>query len=190
MQFKTPEEYKPGDILISHGEIQMKIQTISSEIESYFHGKNVLIIGVMKGSFMVMADLIRALHEAGLYDLTVSALTVSSYGSQTVSSKRPTLKHEIDIDVKGRHILLVEDIIDTGYTLKFVIDELLLRGALSIKTFSLLSKPSRREVNIDADYIGFVIPNVWIQGYGLDTDEWGRGNPDIIIGPIVGTIDK
>lgn len=186
MNFKSKEEYKPGDTLISHGDIQMKIHKIASTIAADFNGKNVLVIGVMKGSFMVMADLIRALHEAGLHDLTVAAVTVGSYGSETVSSKKPKLKHEIDIDIKGRNILLIEDIVDTGHTLQFIIDELLARGVLSVKTFSLLSKPSRREIKIEADYIGFIIPNVWVQGYGLDTDEWGRGNPDIIIGPVVG----
>ena len=184
MKFKTPQEYKPGEILISHGDIQMKLHKMASEIASDFRGKHVLVIAVMKGSFMVLADLIRALHEAGLHDLTVSAVTVGSYGSKTVSSKKPKLKHEIDIEVKDRHILLVEDIVDTGHTLQFVIAELQDRGAASVKTFSLLSKPACREITIDADYIGFTIPNVWVQGYGLDTDEWGRGNPNIIIGPV------
>lgn len=184
MIFKEPHEYKPGDILISHTEIDRQIHHIAAQISHEYKEKKLLVIAVMKGSFMVLADLIRALHTAGLHDLTVSAVTVGSYGGDTVSNKKPKFKHEVDIDVKDRHILLVEDIIDTGHTIQFVKETLTEKGAASIKCFSLLSKPSRREVPVEAEYVGFVIPNVWVQGYGLDTDEWGRGNPEVIVGPI------
>ncbi len=184
MIFKKPDDYKPGDIFIPSIEIEKRIHEVAVDIYHHYKGKNVLIVAVMKGSFMVLADLIRALHTAGLHDLSVSAVTVGSYGAETISSKKPFFKHEIDIDVKDRHVLLVEDIIDTGHTIQFVMNELQKKGAASIKCFSLLSKPSRREVEIEADYSGFVIPNVWVQGYGLDTDEWGRGNPNVIVGPV------
>ena len=184
MQFKQTDQYKPGDVLISRDEITKKLEEVAKIIAKDYAGQKVLLVTIMKGSFMVLADLIRALHEAGLTDTTLTALTVGSYGSGTESSRKPRFKHEVDVHVKDRHVLLVEDIVDTGHTLQFVIDELKSRGAKSIKTFALLSKPSRREIEIEAEYVGFVIPNLWVQGYGLDTDEWGRGNPDIIIGPI------
>ncbi len=144
----------------------------------------------MKGSFMVTADLIRALHTAGMRNMQVSAITVGSYGLGTVSTKKMTFKQDADIEVKGRDILLVEDIVDTGRTLKYVIDSLNKRSPASIRSFSLLSKPARREVAIEPDYTGFEIPDVWVQGNGMDTGEWGRGNPNIIIGPVKKQISR
>lgn len=183
IQFNDISQYKPGDILISETAIKKRLQILAAQMAKDYAKKNLLIITVMKGSFMVLADLIRELHTAGLEDFSVSAVTVGSY-SGTQSNRKPRFKHEIDIDAANRHILLVEDIVDTGHTLQFVMKELSKRNPASIECFSLLSKPSRREVTIDAKYVGFVIPNVWIQGYGLDTDEYGRGNPNIIVGPV------
>lgn len=184
LHFKNAEEYSPGDILITEDHIKQRIHELALQITSDYKGKKLLVITVMKGSFMLLADLIRALHTTGLDDVSISAVTVASYGAGTESNKKPTFKHEVDINGAGRHILLVEDIVDTGHTLQFVIDELKKQNPSSIKCVSLLSKPSRREISIEPDYIGFVIPNVWVQGYGLDTDEWGRGNPNVIVGPI------
>lgn len=173
--------YKPGIILISQYRIQSRVKELAQRIAKDYHGKDLVIVGIMKGTYILLADLTRELYSAGLKTFLVSFITAKSYGSGTVSKKDPNIVDQIDIELKNRHILLVDDIIDTGKTLKITVDSIK-KGAVSIRSFVLLSKDERREVSFEPDYYGFKIPNVWVQGYGMDTDEKGRGNRDIIIG--------
>ncbi len=174
--------YKPGETLISQRRIQKRTQEIARRIAQDYRGKDMVIVGIMKGTYVVLADLTRELYSAGLKTFSVNFITAKSYGSLTVSAKVPDIIDQIDIELKNKHVLLVDDIIDTGKTLKAVVDSLKKR-VISIRSFVLLSKDERREVSFKPDYVGFEIPNVWVQGYGMDTDEKGRGNKDIIVGP-------
>lgn len=185
IKFREAQEYKQGDILISSGVIQSRLEEMASDIVNRFYGQRVIVTGILKGAFMVMADLTRALHTAGLDDFTTSFMTVSSYGSGTESSRNIRLISPMDVDPRDRHVLLVDDIFDTTYSLQFCDAYARERGALSVVTFALLSKPERHETEYKADYIGFKIPNVWAQGYGMDTDQFGRGDPNIVVGPIL-----
>lgn len=176
------KKYVHGDILISAYQIKKYLKHISPLIAKRYKGKQMVMVGIMKGTFILLADLARHLLDAGLDDFSVSFITVQSYKSRTISGKLNIIQ-DIDINPKGRHILLVDDIIDTGRTLQAVHTLFKKRGAFSVCSFILLSKPERRTVSYEPDYHGFVIPNVWVQGYGMDTAEIGRGNKNIIIGP-------
>lgn len=178
---KRIKPYKPGETLISQHRIQKRVREIAQRIAQDYRGKDLVIVGIMKGTYVLLADLTRELYSAGLKTFLVGFITAKSYGSGTVSKKDPNITDQIDIELKNRNVLMVDDIVDTGKTLKTVIESLK-KKTLSIRSFVLLSKDERREVSFEPDYYGFKIPNVWVQGYGMDTDEKGRGNRDIIIG--------
>jgi hypoxanthine phosphoribosyltransferase len=178
------KDFKPGDVLIDAKTITNRLDEISSLIAVDYPSEFVLV-SILKGSCTVTADLQRALYKVGCTKFSTSFITLKSYLSGTESSRKPKLVQDVDFDPQNKHILLVDDIIDTGYTLLFLHRHLKERGA-SVHSFVLLSKPERREVDYEADYVGFTIPNVWVEGYGMDSDEKGRGNPDIIVGPSYG----
>ena len=155
------------EILITEEQIRSRIAELSREIERDYAGKDVLLIGVLKGAVMVMADLSR---ELGI-PVTMDWMAVSSYGSGTESSGVVRILKDLDTDLSGKTVLIVEDIIDSGLTLSWLLSNLRSRGPESIEIFTLLRKPDAARVEIDVKYVGFEIPNSFVVGYGLDYAE-------------------
>lgn len=163
--------------LFTEEEIAVRVETLAREIHSDEPG-DLLVVVVLKGSFVFAADLIRALEKAGA-SAQVDFVTLSSYGADKKSSGTVTLTHDLVEDVTGRSILLVDDILESGRTMAFARKTLLERGADSVKTCLLLDKPSNRKVDIEADYVGFSIGDEFVVGYGLDYAHRYRGLPFI-----------
>jgi hypoxanthine phosphoribosyltransferase len=164
--------------LISEADIQQRILTLAAEIErDYPAAHRIHLVAILKGGFMFMADLVRAMSER----VTMDFMAVSSYGKGTTSSGQVRVLKDLDSNVEGRHVILVEDIVDTGLTLHYLQDLLKARAPLSLKTACLLSKPSRRKVDVKVDYIGFTIEDHFVVGYGLDFDEKYRNLPYIAV---------
>lgn len=155
------------EILITEEQIRSRIAELSREVERDYAGKDVLLIGVLKGAVMVMADLSRELK----LPVTMDWMAVSSYGSGTQSSGVVRILKDLDTDLSGKTVLIVEDIIDSGLTLSWLIANLRSRGPESIEIFALLRKPEAARVEIDVKYVGFDIPNKFVVGYGLDYAE-------------------
>ncbi|WP_348788926.1 hypoxanthine phosphoribosyltransferase [Leifsonia sp. NPDC080035] len=155
------------EILITEEQIRSRIAELSREIERDYAGKDVLLVGVLKGAVMVMADLSR---ELGI-PVTMDWMAVSSYGSGTESSGVVRILKDLDTDLSGKTVLIVEDIIDSGLTLSWLLSNLRSRGPESIEIFTLLRKPDAARVEIDVRYVGFEIPNSFVVGYGLDYAE-------------------
>jgi hypoxanthine phosphoribosyltransferase len=152
--------------LYSAEDISVRIEQLAREIVA---AKLVdpLVVAVLKGSFIFAADLLRALHAAGL-EPEVEFITVSSYKRATVSSGRVEVVRDVESEVKGRDVLLIDDILESGRTLAFARDLLMARGAARVLSICLLEKPGKRAVKIDADFVGFVCPDVFVVGYGMD----------------------
>jgi hypoxanthine phosphoribosyltransferase len=181
----TPKyKVKPGDILISPSQIQDRIKEIAPQMVKRFKGKNLLIIGVLKGALLIMTDLGRELYKAGLTDVTLDFMRVESYGAGAESTGELKIIHDITTDPHKRNILIIDDINDTNLTLTGIIQHFKKRGAASISTFVLLEKPARHKVSFQPDFVGFQIPNVFVGGYGLDFDQYDRFNSNILVGPI------
>ncbi|WP_285115519.1 hypoxanthine phosphoribosyltransferase [Leifsonia sp. fls2-241-R2A-40a] len=155
------------EILITEEQIRSRIAELAREVERDYAGKDVLLIGVLKGAVMVMADLSRELR----IPVTMDWMAVSSYGSGTQSSGVVRILKDLDTDLSGKTVLIVEDIIDSGLTLSWLLSNLRSRGPESIEIFTLLRKPEAARVEIDVTYVGFDIPNQFVVGYGLDYDE-------------------
>lgn len=175
----SEEKYR-HEVLFTKEQIQKRVKDLAQKIHKDYQNKDLLVVGVLKGAFVFVSDLIRELDELGLRDLEIDFIGVSSYGSGKESSKSPQITKDTDTNMENRHVLLVEDITDTGYSLDTLLKVLRLRNPKSLKICALLSKPSRREVEVPIDYLGFKIPNVWVEGYGLDTDQKNRGIKDIV----------
>lgn len=166
------------NILLSQAQIQQRIQTLAAEIErDYPASEEIHLVAVLKGGFMFMADLVRAMSER----VTMDFMAVSSYGKGTSSSGQVRVLKDLDSNLEGRHVIVVEDIVDTGLTLHYLQDLLKARAPKSMKTACLLSKPSRRKVDVQVDYIGFTIEDHFVVGYGLDYAEKYRNLPYIAI---------
>jgi hypoxanthine phosphoribosyltransferase len=163
------------EILIEEDEIRAKLAELSRRIESDYADKDVLLVGVLKGAVMVMADLARELQ----IPITMDWMAVSSYGSGTESSGVVRILKDLDTDLTGRHVLIVEDIIDSGLTLSWLMANLNSRGPASIEICALLRKPEAARVDIDVKYFGFDIPNKFVVGYGLDYNEKYRNLRDV-----------
>jgi hypoxanthine phosphoribosyltransferase len=162
-------------ILISKRKIAVTIKRLADEIRQDYKDKNPLLVGILKGSFIFMSDLVRQLD----IPLEIDFIRLSSYGSGTQSSGQITLIHELPSRIQDRHVLVVEDIVDTGLTTTFLCNYIRQKGPASIKLCSLTDKPSRRKVPINIDYLGFSVPNRFIVGYGIDFNEKYRNLPDI-----------
>ncbi|OIV36848.1 hypoxanthine phosphoribosyltransferase [Mangrovactinospora gilvigrisea] len=162
-------------VLVTQEEIQAKIEEIAAEIDREYEGKDLLLVGVLKGAVMVMADLARALHSPVKMDW----MAVSSYGSGTQSSGVVRILKDLDTDIAGKHVLVVEDIIDSGLTLSWLLSNLSSRGPASLRVATLLRKPEAAKVDIDVQHVGFDIPNEFVVGYGLDYAERYRNLPFI-----------
>jgi len=164
--------------LISEPDIQHRIRSLAAEIErDYPPQDGIHLVAVLKGGFMFMADLVRAMSER----VTMDFMAVSSYGKGTTSSGQVRVLKDLDSNVEGRNIILVEDIVDTGLTLHYLQELLRARAPKSLKTACLLSKPSRRKVDVQVDYIGFTIEDHFVVGYGLDYAEKYRNLPHIAV---------
>lgn len=162
-------------VLVTEEEIRTRINQMGAELYEHFHDKNPLFLGVLKGSFVFMADLVRACQVKS----DVEFIAVSSYQNATVSSGRVQITHDLQQDITGRNVIIVEDILDSGNTLAFLKDYFLTKGAASITIATLLDKPSRRTKAITADYVGFVVPDEFVVGYGLDYCQQYRNVPYI-----------
>jgi len=165
---------KTIDVLFSADEIAVRLKIIANEI-ALKKPRNLLVLPILKGSFIFAADLIRALHEAGVVS-TVEFITVSSYGAGETSGNL-RLVHDIDSDVSGRDILLIDDILESGKTLSFVKDLVRQHGADRIFIAALLDKSMRRQTKIEADFVGFKCPDQFVVGYGMDSGHQFRQLP-------------
>ena len=162
-------------ILVSQKEIQERIQELAEEISTDYAGQDLLLVGVLKGAVMIMADLSRALPSP----VEMDWMAVSSYGSGTRSSGVVRILKDLDRDITGRHVLVVEDIVDSGLTLSWLLRNLKSRGPASVEVCALLRKPEAVTVSVNVKYVGFDIPNEFVVGYGLDYAERYRNLPFI-----------
>ena len=162
-----------GEVLISHQQIRERTEELGRQITEDYDGKDPLLICILKGGLMFLADLMRAID----LPLEIDFIAVSSYGDSTESSGVVRILMDLERNIQGRHVLIVEDIIDTGRTLSYIIENLRTRGPASIKVCTLLDKPARRELEIPIDYVGFTIPDRFVIGYGLDYGEIYRNLP-------------
>jgi len=164
-------------VLYSKETIEKRVQEIAQTLSDDYHGKEVVFICILKGAFIFLADLLRYLA----IPHTIDFMRVASYGSGTVSSGKITVTKDIETDINGKDVIIVEDIIDTGITLAFLKNKLQEKTPRSLKICALLDKKARREVEIDADYVGFSMDEGFVVGYGLDFDEKFRSLPDIYV---------
>ena len=164
-----------AEILIDAPTLQATITRMGEQITQDYAGKDLLLIGVLKGAIMFMVDLARAIN----LPVTLDFMAISSYGASTVSSGVVRILKDLDSSIEGKHVLIVEDIIDSGMTLSYLADYLRARGPASLKICALLNKPERRTSNVSIDYHGFDIPDKFVVGYGLDFAEVYRNLPYI-----------
>lgn len=165
------------EILVTEEQILAKLEEIAARVAEDYAGKDLLLVGVLKGAVMVMADFSRALPTSAQMDW----MAVSSYGAGTKSSGVVQIRKDLDTDIHGKHVLIVEDIIDSGLTLSWLLENFELRGAESIEVFALLRKPDAAKVEVNCKYVGFDIPNEFVVGYGLDYAEKYRNLRDVAI---------
>jgi len=163
------------EVMFSPEHLRTRIAELGAEITRDYAGKELAVVTVLKGSFMFCADLVRAID----LPLSVDFLGVSSYGSDTRSSGVVRITSDLSRPIEGKHVLLVEDIVDTGLTMEFLLENLQTRHPASVRICSLLEKPSRAIKKVDVHYKGFVIPDEFVVGYGLDYDERYRNVPFI-----------
>lgn len=163
------------ETMINRERVEERIRELAKEIERDYKARKeeVIFLGLLKGSVMFLSDLIK---ETNL-DLKIDFMSVSSYGSGTTTSGVVKILKDTDFDMKGKNLLIVEDIIDTGLTLKYVKEFLYAKGAAEIKICTLLDKPERRKVELKGDYVGFTIPDAFVVGYGLDYNQKYRNLP-------------
>jgi hypoxanthine phosphoribosyltransferase len=164
-------------VLLSHDAIRSRIQEMGREIMRDYEGREPHMVGVLKGACAFITDLSQAIE----MPLTLDYIAVSSYGAATKSSGEVKLVKDLDQSLEGRDLLVVEDIVDTGLTLNYLVNLLKARGPRTLKVAALLSKPSRRLVEVNVDYIGFSIEDHFVVGYGLDYNERYRNLKDIVI---------
>ena len=162
-------------ILYTEEELRQRVRDLGRQITADYAGRRPLLVSVLRGSYIFMADLTRSID----LDVTVDFMAVSSYGAGTISSGQVEIKKDLSDSVEGRDIIIVEDILDSGNTLYYLMDVLRARKPASIRICTLMDKPERRTKPITADYVGFVIPDAFIVGYGLDYDEKYRNLPDV-----------
>src|SRR5436309_2852078 len=168
-----------GTILISEVEIRSRIMELGRQISSDYAGRELLLVGILKGSFVFLADLIRAISPD--LPMEVDFMSVSSYGDSTTSSGTVHIEKDLSVSVSGQHVIIVEDVVDTGLTLLHVHNILSGRGAKSLRVATLLEKPGNCKYERPLDYVGFKIPNKFVVGFGLDYAQHYRNLPDIRI---------
>lgn len=166
-----------SSVLVTEEEITAKLIELAAQVTADYEGKEVLLVGVLKGAVMVMADFARALPR----HIEMDWMAVSSYGAGTKSSGVVQIRKDLDTDIHGKHVLIVEDIIDSGLTLSWLLENFALRGAESVEVLALLRKPAAAKVHVDCRYVGFDIPSDFVVGYGLDYDEKYRNLRDVAV---------
>ena len=162
-------------LLIPRSVIEQTVARLAKQISEDYRDRQLVAVGILKGAFIFMADLVRRLD----IPLEVDFITVSSYGSSTESSRTITLRQDLTTDIRGKHVLVIEDIVDSGHTVRYVLEHLAAAGAASVRLCALADKPSRRETSVRLDYLGFTVPDRFVVGYGLDFDNKFRYLPDI-----------
>jgi hypoxanthine phosphoribosyltransferase len=177
---QTELEHAVGEILIDRETLAARVAELGAEVSGDYQGRDLLLIGVLKGAVFFMADLMRHLT----VPCEVDFMAISSYGDATDSSGIVRILKDLDINIEGRHVLVVEDIIDSGLTLSYLIRNLESREPATLEVCALLTKPSRREIDVPVRYVGFEIPNKFVVGYGLDFAERYRNLP------YVGVLDE
>ena len=164
-----------GDLLVASGEIDAKVRELGARITEDYRGENLLLVGILRGAVVFLSDLMRHLE----LPCEIDFIEVSSYGAGTTTSGVVRILKDLREDITGRHVLIIEDIIDTGLTLAYLRRTLLARGPASLEICTLLSKPSRRQVEIDVKYLGFEVPDEFVVGYGIDYAGYYRNLRDI-----------
>jgi hypoxanthine phosphoribosyltransferase len=177
---QTELEAAVGEILIDRETLAARVAELGAEVSADYEGRDLLLIGVLKGAVFFMADLMRHLT----VPCEVDFMAISSYGDATDSSGIVRILKDLDINIEGRHVLVVEDIIDSGLTLSYLIRNLESREPATLEVCALLTKPTRREIDVPVRYVGFEIPNKFVVGYGLDFAERYRNLP------YVGVLDE
>jgi len=165
------------EIVYRREEIYKRVRELAGQIDRDYAGKELILIGILKGAFIFMGDLVRALK----VPCTIDFVRCASYGSGSESSGKVVLSKDIETSIRNRDVLIVEDIIDTGLTLKYLVEWLKERNPRSLKVCALLDKRKRRKTPFEADYVGFTIDDGFLVGYGLDFDERYRFLPDIYV---------
>ncbi|CAK7041092.1 hypoxanthine phosphoribosyltransferase [Tissierella carlieri] len=160
-------------VLVTEDEIEEKVKELGKQIMEDYKGKDLILVGILKGAVIFMSDLARNIK----MPIGMDFMAVSSYGRSSTSTGEVRIIKDLDFSVENKDVLIVEDIIDTGYTLAYLTDNLKKRGAASVKVCTLLDKPERRKVDVSVDYLGFAIPDEFVVGYGLDYSEIGRNLP-------------
>lgn len=159
-----PESGDVGEVLVSEEQIKAKVAELAAAIDADYEGRELLLVGVLKGAFIIMGDLARALRTP----TSVDFMAVSSYGSGTSTSGVVRILKDLDGDISGKHVLVVEDVIDSGRTLSWLLRNLKSRQPASLEVCALLRKPEAAEVEVKVRYVGFDLPTVFVVGYGLD----------------------
>ncbi|HUZ47884.1 MAG TPA: hypoxanthine phosphoribosyltransferase [Terriglobia bacterium] len=170
-----PSRDRSVEVLLPREKIARRVRELGAEIARDYRGRTPHLVGILKGAWVFMADLVRQLD----LDVTVDFLGITSYGAGMHSSGEVKITKDIDVSIEGRDVLIVEDILDTGHTFKFLQEVLSVHQPRSLRLVTLLDKASRRVVPVHADYVGFEIPDVFVVGYGLDFNQKYRQLPDV-----------
>lgn len=165
------------EILFTQEQLASRVAELGVEISKDYEGESVVLVGVLKGAVVFFTDLARAIDNT--VDVSFDFISCSSYGEGTTSTGVVRILKDLDRSVEGKHVLVIEDIVDTGTTLHYLLDNLRARGAKSVRLVALLNKPDRRKKDVDVDYIGFTVPDYFVIGYGLDYAEQYRQLPYI-----------
>ncbi|KKM10409.1 hypoxanthine phosphoribosyltransferase [Clostridiales bacterium PH28_bin88] len=165
------------EVLISEQQIAQKVRELGERISADYAGKDLMVVGILKGAIIFLSDLVRSIS----VPLKLDFMAVSSYGSGTTSSGAVRILKDLETSIEGKHVLIVEDIVDTGLTLRYLLENLRSRGPASVKTCTFLDKPTRRTIEVHPDYNGFEIPDYFVVGYGLDFNEHYRHLPYIAV---------
>ncbi|MDR3085216.1 MAG: hypoxanthine phosphoribosyltransferase [Christensenellaceae bacterium] len=164
-------------ILISGGEISKKMDELAARVNADYAGKELLLVCILKGAVVVFAELLKRIT----IPCEIDFMALSSYGSSTKTTGVVRILKDLDHGIEGKDVLIVEDIVDSGVSMRYLLDSLSVRRAASVRIFSLLDKPSRRRVEIEPDYLGFEIPDLFVVGFGLDYAEKYRNLPDVCV---------
>lgn len=164
-------------VLVSKEQLEEKTAELAQRITQDYQGKELVLVGVLKGGFVFLADLARKIP----MDLIIEFISVSSYGNSTQSSGVVRIIKDIDTDITGKHVLIVEDLIDTGLTLNYLKELFNAKGCASVKLAAMMDKPERRKVDLKVDYSGIIIPDEFVVGYGLDWSGKYRNLPDVCV---------
>jgi hypoxanthine phosphoribosyltransferase len=172
---EVTDKYRLNDVIFTREQIEGRAAEIGRSITRDYEGREVVFVGILRGAFMWLSEIVKAVD----LELLIDFLVVSSYGAATKTSGVVRIDKDLSENIAGKHVILVEDIVDTGVTLNYIKEYLLSKGPASVKICSLLDKPSRRERPVDIDYLGFTVDDVFIVGYGLDVAQRYRNLPYI-----------